>query len=216
MELECIIKNFSNYKIEKIPAKIAKTYIKNNHYSKSCHNGPSPCYGLFINEELVGVLCFSTPCSENVRSSVFGSDMKDTVVELHRLHIMDKYKGITLPTGIESWFISRCLKRLKTDRPKTKGVLTFADTSEGHSGVIYKATNAYECGKTSKSTFFLDAKGSLRHPRQNGVNISKEEAKKRGWKPVKRDSKIRYLYLLPSSKGEKVKLKRMCLLLRED
>lgn len=194
---------------------MAKEYIIKNHYSHGCHNAPSPCYGLFrrvdsmnlIGEEfqLIGVLMFATPCSENVRASVFGCEFKDWVIELHRLHILD-----VTPKNTESWFISRCLKLLKNDRPHTKAVISFSDTTEGHDGTIYKATNAYRVGTTSKCTFYIDKDGRLRHPRQNGVNISKEDAIARGWKPVKRDSKNRYLYLIPKDKRELKQLKKMC------
>ena len=100
-----------DYEVRKISAKEAKEYIHKNHYSKGSHNGPSPCYGLFEKENLIGAMMFATPCSENVRSSIFGKEHKDNVTELHRLHILD----IT-PKNTESWFIARCLKQLKIDR----------------------------------------------------------------------------------------------------
>ena len=143
---------------------------------------------------------FATPCSENVRASIFGEKYKDNVIELHRLHILD----IT-PKNTESWFISKCMKLLLQDRPQTWGVISFSDKTEGHEGTIYKATNFIKCGTTGESTFYLDNNGRLHHPRQNGINISPEEALKRGWKPVKRKSKNRYIYILGINKKEKKK-----------
>jgi len=194
-----------NLKITKIPSKDGRDYIRANHYSKSCHNGPSPCYGLFNNDIMIGCLCFATPCSENVRSSAFGSDYKDHVTELHRLFIVDD-----APKNTESWFISRCLKLLKSDKPHIWAVITFADSTEGHLGTIYQATNAIYCGMSSKATFYLDQEGRLRHPRQNGINISVDDAIVRGWCPVKRLAKHRYIYLLPDSKGHRKELERLC------
>ena len=193
-----------DYDVKRIPCKIAKEYIINNHYSHGCHNAPSPCYGLFDGERLIGVLMFATPCSENVRSSVFGEEHKNRVIELHRLHILD-----VTPRNAESYFISRCLKLLLKDKPQIRAVISFSDLTEGHTGVIYKATNAFMCGQTGKATFFLDGDGRLRHPRQNGVNISKEEAQNRGWQPVKRGNKNRYLFIL-GSKTERKKYLRLC------
>ena len=199
----------TNYYIKIIPCKVAKEYIQKNHYSHGCHNAPSPCYGLFdINdgvEQLIGCLMFATPCSENVRASIFGNEYKNCVTELHRLHIMD-----CTPHNTESWFISRVLKMLKFDKPIIKAVISFSDTTIGHDGTIYKATNAYRIGHTGKATFYIDENGRLRHPRQNGVNITKEMALKYGWIPVKREAKNRYLYLLSNSKKELKKLKQMC------
>ena len=208
--------DFSEYRIRRVASSLGKSFIRAKHYSRSCHNGPSPCYGLFVTDDrlpsgeaLIGVLAFATPCSENVRASVFGSEYKDHVTELHRLVIKDSYCGIEIPKNTESWFISRCLKELKKDKSKIWAVLSFADSTEGHTGVIYKATNAKFCGMTSKATFYLDRDMRLRHPRQNGVNITTDEAITRGWSPVKRLSKHRYLWLLPNSKGHKKQLERM-------
>ena len=89
-------------------------------------------------------------------------------------------------------------------------MISFSDSTEGHEGTIYKATNAYRLGTTGRARFYRDKDGRLRHPRQNGVDISLEEARKRGWTPEMREAKNRYLYLLPSSRSERKKLIQMC------
>ena len=178
-----------NYNVYKIDVKTAKTYIHKNHYSHGSHNAPSPCYGLYDENELIGVLMFATPCSENVRASVFGVERKNEVIELHRLHILD-----CTPKNTESWFIARCLKMLKKEKPYINAVVSFADETEGHSGVIYKATHFVYEGKTASVMFYKDVDGRLRHPRQNGVNITRDRAKELGWQPTKRLGKNRYVY----------------------
>ena len=166
-------------------------------------------WGLFNNEELVGVIAFATPCSENVRKSVFGEEFKNNVTELHRLVLFDH-----IPKNSESYFIRVSLKLLRQYKPNIYAVLSFADSTENHKGIIYQASSAFYTGTTSKSTFFLDEDGRLHHPRQNGINISKEEALKRKWSPVKREAKHRYLFILPKRKKrilllEKLKLNIM-------
>lgn len=191
-----------DYEVKQIKFSIARDYIKEYHYSHGSHNGASPCFGLYDGEDLIGALMFATPCSERVRASVFGEEYKSNVTELHRLHIKD-----VTPKNTESWFISRSLKLLKQIKPEIWAVITFADQTEGHTGTIYKATNAYRLGSSTKATFYLDEEGRLRHPRQNGKNISKEEATEKGWKPVKRDGKMRFMWLLPDDRRHKKKLK---------
>lgn len=189
--------DISKYSVKLINCETAKEYIIKNHYSHGCHNAPFPCYALYDKGNMIGCLMFATPCSENVRASLFGEKYKDNVIELHRLHILD-----VTPKNTESWFISRCLKLLLRDRPQTWGVISFSDTTEGHYGTIYKATNFMRCGTTGNAIFYLDESGRLHHPRQNGVNITLEEATKRGWKPVKRDFKNRYIKILGINKKE--------------
>jgi hypothetical protein len=195
--------------VEKIQSKIGKEFIKKHHYSHGCHNGPMT-WGLFNEEILVGVIAFATPCSENVRKSVFGEDYKNNVTELHRLVLFDE-----IPKNSESYFIRASLKLLREYRPNIYAVLSFADSTENHTGVIYQASSAFYTGTTSKSTFFLDKYGRLHHPRQNGVNISKEEAIKREWKPVKREAKHRYLFILPKNLKRKKLLEKLKLKIME-
>ena len=190
--------DISKYKVKKIGCETAKKYIIEHHYSHGCHNSPSPCYALYDNDYMIGCLMFATPCSENVRASIFGAKYKDNVIELHRLHILD-----VTPKNTESWFIGQCIKLLLTDRPQTWAIISFSDTTQGHEGTIYKATNFYNCGQTGKKIFYLDENGRLHHPRQNGVNISFEEAKKRNWKPVEREAKNRYILIIGINKKEK-------------
>lgn len=194
-----------NYDIKQVQFKIARDYIRTNHYSHGCHNGASPCFGLFEEEELIGCMMFSTPCSERVRASIFGEEHKDHVTELHRLHIMD-----CTPKNTESWFISRCLKELKKVKPQIWAVITFADNTEGHDGTIYKATNAYRLGATGRAKFYIDQEGRLRHPRQSGVNIKPEVAAQMGWTQVVREAKNRYMWLTPDNRRHKKELLQLC------
>lgn len=187
-----------SFKVCKIDSKLGKNYIKANHYSKTCHNGPM-CWGLYTKEsDLVGVCAFATPCSENVRASIFGTEHKDRVTELHRLHTQDD-----LPPNTTSWFVSQSLRGLLEYRPKIRAVISFADSTEGHVGTIYKALNFEFCGTTGSAVFYRDQEGRLRHPRQSGVNITTKMASELGWKSEKRDAKNRYILICGQDRREK-------------
>lgn len=194
-----------SYDVRRIPVQDAKSYIIAHHYTHGCHNGPSPCYGLYAGQGLIGVLMFAQPNSENVRASIWGRDYKSAVIELHRLHIMD----IT-PRNTETWFMAKCFALLHKEKPEIKGILSFADTTEGHSGTIYQAMNFYYVGKTNAEWFYRDSVGRLRHRRQNGKNISPDAARERGWIPERRAAKNRYLYFLANDRREKKALMMSC------
>ena len=194
---------FPQYQVRPISGGQGRDFVRKHHYSRSCHNGPM-CWGLLADGELIGVCAFATPSSENVRASVFGADYKDAVTELHRLIVLDG-----TPTNTESFFISRALQGLRERRPHIRGVLSFADETEGHVGTIYQATNALYCGKTkARARFWRDGEGRLRHPRQSGVNITPAMAAERGWTAEWRDTKHRYLFLL-GSKTERRRWRRL-------
>lgn len=191
----------NGFEVRPIPGGVGRDYLRANHYTRSCHNGPM-CWGLFCEGKMIGVIAFATPSSEAVRASVFGVEHKDRVTELHRLFVVDG-----TPTNTESWFIARGIKGLLEKRPAIRGVLSFADSSEGHTGVIYQATNALYCGTTGRSRFWRDGEGRLRHPRQNGHNVTPDEAKTMGWTAEMRDAKYRYLFLVGNKKWAKSHLK---------
>jgi hypothetical protein len=186
-----------NFYVDKVETDVAREFIMEHHYSGSCHAGPM-AWGCFNgNDKLVGVIAFATPISENVRRFVwedeYEEEMKHHTTELHRLVTLDE-----TPHNTETWFISRGLDALKEYKPKYKAVLSHADQTEGHDGTIYKASNAIYTGTTGgKNTFYRDENGNLRAPRQNGVNITVDEARERGWEPEKREAKHRYLFLTP-------------------
>ena len=202
--------NFAEgWSVRQIKSSVGREFIRENHYTRTCHNGPM-CWGLFHGDELIGVCAFATPSSEAVRRSVFGAGFEDSVTELHRLFIVDG-----TPTNSESWFIVRALRGLLEYRPMIRAVLSFADSSEGHTGVIYRATNALFCGTTGRSRFWRDTEGRLRHPRQCGVNITPEMASERGWVGEMRDAKYRYLYLVGTPAERRANRKRLLLTPRE-
>jgi len=195
------------FSVSRINSTLGKNFIREHHYSHGCHNGPMT-WGLFDKEALtlIGVIAFATPCSENVRRCVFGPGREHNVTELHRLVILDG-----TPSNTESWFIVRALRLLKERKPDIQAVLSFADSSEGHYGTIYQATNALFTGSTGRSRFYLDPDGRLRHPRQNGHNVTPQEAAAKGWTSTMRDSKFRYLYLL-GSPSERRRLRKEIIL----
>lgn len=190
-----------DFNVEKIKSSVGKEYIRSNHYTGSCHNGPM-CWGLKSNDKLLGVIAFATPISENVRASIFGPEYKNHVTELHRMVIDDD-----CPHNTGSYFISRALSGLKGYKPKYYVVISFADQTEGHDGTVYQAANFLYYGTTgSRTIFYRDEEGNLRAPRQNGVNITEDMARERGWEPELREAKHRYLYLLPDGQKHREKL----------
>ena len=183
-----------DYEVRAIPGGVGRDYLRERHYTRSCHNGPM-CWGLFDRGRMIGVIAFATPSSEAVRSSLFGEEHKHRVTELHRLFVEDG-----TPRNTESWFIARSLRALCQRKPEIRGVISFADSTEGHVGTIYQAVNALFCGTTGRARFYRDSEGRLRHPRQNGVNITPEMAKERGWVSEMREAKNRYVLLVGNKK----------------
>jgi len=218
--------SFGDFSINKLPKGTARDFITEHHYAGGCGNAIM-AWGLHHTptSELLGVIAFQTPISENTRASIFEdidgpasknldecgcshiSDRhgyREHVTELHRMAIVDH-----APHNTATWFISRALDRLKDHKPKYWAVISMADTTEDHDGTVYQAANADYYGTSSARTFYEDESGRLRNPRQCGKNITRAEASKRGWEPVKRDTKHRYVFWLPDPYQSKEELREL-------
>lgn len=134
-------------------------------------------FGLWADDVLVGVITFGTPPSRHLQMSVCPSD-PSLCIELNRLWVCD-----SMPTNTESWFISRALKKLP---PLI--VCSYADTKEGHSGYVYRATNWNYYGytdmdrKTPRYDYVVEGKHSRDAFRgDTGYTILRRKPKFRYW-----------------------------------
>jgi len=116
-------------------------YILHIHYAG---RWPSISYafGLFDNEELCGIITYGTPPSAPLRRGIAGDRFKGSILELNRLCL--KYNR----PREAGFLIARSLKLL----PQNKIVVSFADTEQGHRGVVYQATNFLYTGLSAKRT----------------------------------------------------------------
>lgn len=119
-----------------VEKRVAQDTIVAEHYLHR-RTGISYCYGLYDDEDLVGVVTFGSPPSRHLQISACRSD-PNLVVELNRLWVHDR-----MPRNTESWFIARALKQLP---PLI--VVSYADTKYSHFGHMYRAANFYYAGYT--------------------------------------------------------------------
>ena len=146
-----------SYLVMPIPNKETYPFLLNIHYAQRI---PSISYsfGLYLEAELVGVVCYGTPSSSSLRAGVAGKENVDKVLELNRLCLLNNKKNEA------SILVSRSLKML----PKGKIVVSFADSSQGHMGYVYQACNFTYHGLSAKRTdWALKSK-----PHLHGTTIS--------------------------------------------
>lgn len=197
---------FENFTVEKVSQDEARSFIEEYHYTGGIGNAAMP-WGIrqYVTGELIGVIAFHTPISEAVRASVFGEEHTDRVTELHRMAIHPD-----APANTGSWFIHRALDCLKEYKQNYWAVISFADSTEGHDGTVYQAASADYTGMTAECVYYRDETDTLRAPRQCGENITKGEARERGWEVVKREAKHRYVFWTPDEYQSKDELRSMC------
>lgn len=191
----------NEYTVKEIDPKIAQRCVIKYHYLHrrcSC----SQAFGLYRFEELVGVCCFGSPATDSIRKGVCGKECKDDVIELTRVVLKQK-----IGRNAESWFISRCLKMCC--KPI---IISYADTSQGHVGYIYQATNFLYTGLSSKHKDWVILGMEGQHQRHLFDRYGGREEAKRvlGDKMIQvdRPRKHRYVYF-NCSKGEKRRYLRL-------
>lgn len=128
-----------NYEVHKITYEETKDLILNVHYA---HRMPSISYsfGLFLDDEIVGVCTYGTPASSTLLRGICGEEYKGIVKELNRLVLKNNKKNEA------SLLIAGSLKLL----PRPLIIVSYADTSKGHSGIVYQATNFIYTGLSAK------------------------------------------------------------------
>ena len=129
------------YKIKQITYSEAMNIVVKNHYL----HRKAPCsiaFGLLLNNEIKGVVCYGTPSSSSLRIGIAGKENAYNVIELTRLWIDD-----CVPRNGESYLIGNTIKHCGKEI-----VVSYAEIQQGHLGTVYQATNWLYTGLSAKRT----------------------------------------------------------------
>ena len=138
--------DISKIKVRYISKDLAKDLIITNHYTHQCSQA-TISIGIFYKnetdnqffdpgEKLIGAIIYNTPVGRDVWKSISPNLKTGQVFELTRLWIEDGYGK-----NIESYCISQSFNWLRKNEPNIKCLISYADPSENHLGIIYQATN---------------------------------------------------------------------------
>jgi hypothetical protein len=111
------------------------------HWSNIVRNTHYVCYGLFYNNEVIGIAIWSSPVAQNR----FKDGKK--ILELRRLALSEK-----CPKNTASRCISVMVKMIKRKFPGIIRLISYQDTSV-HTGGIYKASNWVKSTETDFSSW---------------------------------------------------------------
>ena len=172
------------YVVKRIKYEDTKYFIMNVHYARRM-----PCiqyaFGLFDNDDLIGVVTYGQPASPSLCKGVAGEEYKYNVLELNRLVILPEYNG----KNCASILISKSLKML----PPALFIVSYADIGGwGHVGYVYQATNFYYTGITKPRTD--------KYSGENGHSRHYNKGEKR--RQI-RTAKYRYITITGSKKVKK-------------
>jgi hypothetical protein len=136
---------------------IVRDVIEREHYLRSMPVASRLCFGVFLDDVLVGATVFTSGARHGHRS--LDAAKPDDVLTLARLWLSD-----ALPGNSESRVLGIVLRELR--RTTTiKLVLSYADPEAGHVGTIYQASGWLYLGQTEPGGYVRLADGKLYHPR---------------------------------------------------
>lgn len=189
-----------NYNIKQITYKEAMVVCIEKHY---LHRKP-PCsiaFGLFLGEELKGIICYGTPSSSTLRTGIAGAEYALNVIELTRLWVDD-----SVPKNGESYLIGNTLKLCGKEI-----IVSYADTSQGHRGTVYQATNWIYTGLSAKRTDWV-VEGLDLHSQTIGDKFTAAELREKyGDKFTYKDRPRKHRYVYINAKGKRKALLISCL-----
>ena len=174
------------FDIREIQKKEAYDFVRAYHYLGDKKFFSKINYGLFLENELVGVSTFSSPQGNVALKGWFGiTDNKDqTILELSRLAMLPDLNG----TNATSYLLGNSIKLLHRDHG-IRAVITLA-SSDRHVGSIYQNCNFKYYGMTSpKKDFYPEECG-------DGVQFNRGKLKHLRGVWVPRPRKHRYAYIM--------------------
>lgn len=151
-----MFKNFRIIKLKDCKHTLVSNFIKKNHYSKSLNRGTKYAFCLVVGNKLRGVATFGTPVGKDCQKY---SKTGASVLECKRFCLASG-----APKNTASWFMAKCMKELKKNK-SIDSIISYADPREGHTGVMYKASNFEYLGVQNKKGQALVMKGKVIHLR---------------------------------------------------
>lgn len=132
-----------NFKFDLCERKEIVSFIEHWHYSKNVNGLTTDYCFKLLNEkgELIGAMIYGKIAMANVWKKY--AQKETDLIELKRLCCIDE-----TPKNTESYFIGCTLRWLKKNT-KIKTVISYADTTYNHAGIIYKASNFIHSGMTA-------------------------------------------------------------------
>lgn len=192
-----------NYFVQPLDYRTATEIILREHYL----HRKAPCshaFGLFDRQNnIVGVVMYGVSPSSTLLKGVCGPEHWQNVYELTRLWVHD-----SVPKNGESFLIGNSINKLDREI-----IVSFADSSQEHTGYVYQATNFYYTGLSAK---FKDPKviglENQHHATYANGLTNKEVIEKFGIENVyfvERPRKHRYVYFNAKGKRKKYLLSQL-------
>lgn len=143
--------------VEPVTPSVAKSCVREWHYSRSYPAGVSERYGVWEDGRFIGAVIFGTGNNHRI-GSPYGLQQEQTR-ELVRVALDDHQVTV-------SHILSRTIRMFRVQFPDVRLLVSYADPVHGHHGGIYQASNwTYTGRQTAHSITAIRINGELLHER---------------------------------------------------
>jgi hypothetical protein len=194
------------FHVKEIDRKKANEIIVKNHYSKKYYNATYIHLGIWIKNELLGILQYGYAMNPASCSSVVENTQIDQYLELNRMWLDDKAQR-----NSESMAISYSMKYIKNKYPKIKWVQSFADERCGGFGIVYQSANFEFYGEHIATFWTLNNEVYHNSLMTRNPNLSKSAAYLQANKESATSENLRqfrYIYWIDTKAKKNVLLKQ--------
>lgn len=131
-------------------------FLNSFHYGRYGRSAKL-AYGAFLNDKLIAVCKFSPPIRKEVATSMALQPRE--VLELDRFCVHPRYQK----KNFASWVLSRLTKDVFKRHPEVSCLVSFADSTYGHTGVIYRASGWKETSQVAPDYHYVNDDGFVLH-----------------------------------------------------
>ncbi len=174
--------------IRDIDPKEARVFLTQYHYSGSLGRGGVK-YGAYCGDKLIAVVVSSPVVRKEVATRL--GLKTNQVAEISRFCIHPQYHK----RNFASWFLGKVVRMINT-----RCIVSFSDTTFGHSGTIYKAANFTHDGIVKPDYWYVDQSGWVMHKKTlyehaRSLRMTESEfATKYKYKKIFGGEKHRFIY----------------------
>ena len=171
-------------------------WLLEKHYAKRIPQ-IMHAFGLYVDGVLKGVVTYGIPASPALCMGICGKEYSDKVLELNRLCLMENNKNES------SFLVSHSIQLL----PKPTIVVSYADTSQGHVGYVYQATNFLYTGLSANRVDWTIKGMEHKHSKTISDGMTLESIKEKygdDFYYTERSRKHRYIFFHGSKTDKKI------------
>jgi hypothetical protein len=181
----------ADWRVDWLPHAEAVEFIERQHYAGGAPNTSTYRHALFAVDDwhTVHGVALWLPPTRPAAVSVAGDRDPSGVLTLSRLVVAPH-----VPTNGASFLLGRSMRLIDPTRWHT--LVTYADTRQGHTGAIYRATNWTYVGEVPGSSSWLDPNGVQRSRKRGPNNLSADTMRELGYTQLSRVPKHKFVRVI--------------------